>query len=127
MFQYIISFNNSEGNQSINFPIPQTNIDITYGLDDKKYIIFSCDFNNNLEKNKYLNNLKKIDLESNFNFNISIVNNETEEIINFVSFPKLYFNEIQENFNLRYIYSNDIKDTTKFQLHLACEIGEANE
>ena len=108
MFQYNVSFNSPEGKQNIIFPIPKTVIDFAYGVDDKKYIIFTYYFDTDLEKNEYLNNLKKINSELNSNFN------------------KLYSNDIQENFNLRYKSDNN-NNNTKFQLHLACEIGEVNE
>lgn len=127
MFQYNISFDNSEGRQSINFPIPKTTVDIAYGVDDKKYIIFTCDFDTALEKNEYLNNLKRINSELNSNFIISIIDNELSETIDFTNFNKLYSNDIQENFNLRYNSTSDKENNTKFQLHLACEIGEVNE
>lgn len=126
MFQYNISFNGPEGKQSIIFPIPKTVIDVAYGVDDKKYIIFTYYFDTDLEKNEYLNNLKKINSELNSNFNISIIDDESSEIINFINFNKLYSNDIQENFNLRYKSDNN-DNNTKFQLHLACEIGEVNE
>lgn len=126
MFQYIVSFNSPEGKQNIIFPIPKTVIDFAYGVDDKKYIIFTYYFDTDLEKNEYLNNLKKINSELNSNFNISIMDDESSEIINFINFNKLYSNDIQENFNLKYKSDNN-NDNTKFQLHLACEIGEVNE
>lgn len=126
MFQYNVSFNSPEGKQNIIFPIPKTVIDFAYGVDDKKYIIFTYYFDTDLEKNEYLNNLKKINSELNSNFNISIMDDESSEIINFINFNKLYSNDIQENFNLKYKSDNN-NDNTKFQLHLACEIGEVNE
>lgn len=125
MLIYDISFvdNNSE-KHSIPFPIPNTNIEISYGTDEKRYLTLTYKYNDSDEKEEYLNKIKQFNSSSNSNFTISILDdNNSNPAFVFTTFKNLREEEIQDSVNKDYIY-RAIDSSPKFELRLFCQLGE---
>ena len=81
----------------------------------------------NFKVSEFLSKIQQINLETNSNFVISIVDdNDASYTTEFIRFNKLTPGEIQESLNLNSIY-NKTEGNLKFQLRLACGLGEINE
>ena len=125
MLIYDISFvdNNSE-KHSIPFPIPNTNIEISYGTDGKRYLTLTYKYDNSDEKKEYLNKIQQLNSSLNSNFTISILNDDnSNSSFIFTTFKNLREEEIQDSVNKDYIY-RAIDDSPKFELRLFCQLGE---
>lgn len=127
MFKYNISFINGASEQcNVTLPLNQTVINVLYNLDNKRYLGFLCEYSSE-EQSEFLSKIQQINLETNSNFIISIVDdNDTSYVTEFIRFDKLAPGEIQESLNLNSIY-NKTEGSLKFQLRLACGLGEVNE
>lgn len=127
MFKYNISFINGASEQcNITLPLDQTVINVLYSTDNKRYLGFLCEYSSE-EKDEFLSKIQQINLETNSNFVISIVDdNDASYTTEFIRFNKLTPGEIQESLNLNSIY-NKTEGNLKFQLRLACGLGEINE
>ena len=84
MLIYDISFvdNNSE-KHSIPFPIPNTNIEISYGTDGKRYLTLTYKYDNSDEKKEYLNKIQQLNSSLNSDFTISILNGSSLDCLTF--------------------------------------------
>ena len=125
MLIYDISFvdNNSE-KHSIPFPIPNTNIEISYGTDGKRYLTLTYKYDNSDEKKEYLNKIQQFNSSLNSNFTISILNDDdSNSSFIFTTLKNLREEEIQDSVNKDYIY-RAIDNSPKFELRLFCQLGE---
>ena len=125
MLIYDISFvdNNSE-KHSIQFPIPSTNIEISYGTDGKRYLTLTYKYDNSDEKKEYLNKIQQLNSSLNSDFTISILNDDnSNSSFIFTTFKNLREAEIQDSVNKDYIY-RAIDNSPKFELRLFCQLGE---
>ncbi len=128
MLIYDISFTDSNSEKhSIPFPIPNTNIEISYGTDQKRYLTLTYKYNTSEEREEYLNKIQQFNLSSNSNFTISILDDDNSaSSFVFTTFKNLREEEVQNTINKDYIY-RAIDDSPKFELHLFCQLGENNE
>lgn len=126
MFEYNISFiDNLSNENNIEFPIPQCDIHMFYGLDNKRYIGFICDCTEE-EKQNYLIKFQQINSDLNSNFVVTIIDNDNSNLtpIKFINFYKLIPSEIQEHFN---IFSIENNNNLTARIELSCEVEETGE
>ena len=125
MLIYDISFvDNNSKKHSIPFPIPNTNIEISYGTDGKRYLTLTYKYDNSDEKKEYLNKIQQLNSSLNSDFTISILNDDnSNSSFIFTTFKNLREEEIQDSVNKDYIY-RAIDNSPKFELRLFCQLGE---
>ena len=128
MLIYDISFIDSNSEKhSIPFPIPNTDIEISYGTDQKRYLTLTYKYNTTEEREEYLNKIQQFNLSSNSNFTISILDDDNSgSSFVFTTFKNLREQEVQNTINKYYIY-RAIDNSPKFELRLFCQLGENDE